>query len=345
VTWVPLLVASTVHAQASAPPRAAEQPTIAAGPASSETAEPSEPLPITLRPEPALRRLAQRVAHTLHRRTADVIALGGPPPPDLLEAVPSRHVAIARDADDNERIRVVFGGDEGVSYATDVFLPSLSGDAAVRAIALAIEALIDAARDGPPPEQDDGGSPWVTRYTLISPIPRPRPTEAIAKPTIYLRLLLGYSPTRERMLIGPGVGLGLCVGPHCVVLEGDLPLLPDEATAVDGAVISYRPVNVSVRGQFRPNWSNTWIPGASIGFVTRIGNASIVGTDVSQTVSNLGIRATLELAWRFLPRFEWVIEAGVDAAISRAQFIRYGEVVALEDFWTPWFVSSLRLRP
>jgi hypothetical protein len=320
---------------------ASAQEVIAAAAEGSETREE----PIVLRPAPELRRLSQRVAHTIHRRTGTPVAVGEEPPPEILEAVPAHHVAIARREANPDEIRVVYGGEEGISYGTTVFLPRLSGDAAVRAIALAIEALSDAAADGPPPEEADEGSPWVTHYTLISAIPRPEPVEAIAKPTIFIRLLFGYSPTREKVLIGPGAGLGLCVGPHCVVLEGDLPLIPDEATANDGATISYRPVNVSIRGQFRPNWSNTWIPGASIGFVTRIGNASIEGTDTSQTVSNLGIRGTLELAWRFIPRFEWVIEAGVDVAISRAQFVRYGEVVALEDFWTPWFVTSFRLRP
>ncbi len=314
-----------------------------AEPDASEDAPPVDPL--VLRPAPDLRRLSQRVAHTLRRRTGAPVAVGQAPPPEILEAVPGGHVAIARTEGRTAEIRVVFGGEEGISYGTTVFLQSVSGDAAVRAIALAIEALRDAASDGPPPESAEEGSPWVTRYTLITPIPRPRRVEPIAKPTIFLRLLFGYSPTRERVLIGPGAGLGLCVGPHCVVLEGDLPLVPDEATANDGAIITYRPVNVSIRGQFRPNWSDTWIPGASIGFVTRIGNATIEGTDTSQTVSNLGIRGTLELAWRFLPRFEWVIEGGVDVAISRAQFVRFGEVVALEDFWTPWFVTSLRLRP
>jgi len=328
----------------AAAPAAAQAPEDSAADAEAP-AEPAPPPPITLRPEPDLRRLSNRVAQLIRRRTGGAVYLGDEPPPAILEAVPAGHVGIARNEDEEEELLIVYGGDEGISYSTTVFLPSLRGDEAVRAIALSIEALQDAARDGPPPESEDPGSAWITRYTLITPIPRPEPTEAIAKPTIYLRLLLGYSPTREKALIGPGVGLGLCVGPHCVVLEGDLPLIPDEATANDGAIITYRPVNISVRGQFRPTWSDTWIPGASIGFVTRIGNASIEGTDVSQTVSNLGVRATLELAWRFVDRFEWVIEAGVDVAISRAQFVRYGEVVALEDFWTPWVVTSLRLRP
>ncbi len=311
----------------------------------SQSEETTSVEPLVLRPTPELRRLSGRVAHTIHRRTGARVILGEEPPPELLEAVPARHVAIARREDNPAEIRVVFGGEEGISYGTTVFLTRLSGDAAERAIALAIEALEDAARDGPPPDTAEHGSAWVTRYTLITPLPRPEPVEAIAKPTIFLRLLLGYSPTRGQVLIGPGAGLGLCVGPHCVVLEGDLPLVPSETTANDGATVSYRPVNVSVRGQFRPKWSDTWIPGISIGFVTRIGNASIVDTDISQTVSNLGIRGTVELAWRFIPRFEFVVEAGMDVAISRAQFVRYGEVVALEDFWTPWFVTSFRLRP
>jgi hypothetical protein len=338
----PAAVSVFVAMLVAAAPVAGQAP-VAAETTSAE--DPGPPESLTLRPAPSLRRISTRVAQLLRRRTGGEVHVGEEPPPEIIEAVPAHHVAIAPDGEEGLEVRVVYGGEEGISYATTVFLVRARGDEAARAIALSIEALQDAARDGPPPESADEGSPWVTRYTLITPIPRPQPTEAIAKPTIYLRLLFGYSPTRQQVLIGPGAGLGLCVGPHCVVIEGDLPLVPDETTANDGVVISYRPVNVSIRGQFRPNWSDTWIPGASVGFVTRIGNASIAGTEISQTVSNLGVRATLELAWRFIPRFEWVLEAGVDVAISRAQFVRYGEVVALEDFWTPWLTMSFRLRP
>jgi hypothetical protein len=327
-TWI---VASTALAEEPDAPAGREPDTLAPD------------APLVLRPVPELGALAEGVAATLRRRTSLTVEVGDAPPPDILEAVPAHHVALARD---ETGVVLVLGGSGGLSYSTRLDLPRTRGDAAVRAVALAIEALHDAASDGPPPEREEGDtSSFVTRWTLITPIPRRAPRGAIARPAIYLRLLLGISPVRGTFLVGPGAGLGLCVGSSCVVIEGDLSLLADETTASDGAVIRYRPINVSVRAQFRPDWDDLFIPGATLGLVTRIGNAQIVGTDVSQTVSNLGIRATLELGLRFFPPFEFVIEGGVDLAISRAQFVRFGELVVLEDLWTPWVVTSFRLRP
>jgi len=329
--WLALVATPTsVRAQESAQESAQDPPT-------------EEPL--VLRPERQLRQVANRVAQTLRRRTGLLVEVGDAPPPGLLEAVPQHHVGLGWK-DDGAHVIVVLGGDEGLSYLTEIEADEPNRDATVRAIALAIEALQDAARDGPT-ESDrnaQADSAGRSHYTLI-PIPRVEPVGALAKPTIYFRLLIGYSPTRNQFLIGPGAGLGLCLGRNCVVIEGDLPLLADEHVARDGAVISYRPVNIAVRGQYRPDFGDTFIPGVSLGLLTRIGNATVQGTELGQTVSNLGLRGSLEVAWRFVPRFEWVLEAGVDLALTRSQFIRYGEVVLLEDLWTPWLGTSLRLRP
>jgi len=183
--------------------------------------------------------------------------------------------------------------------------------------------------------------------------PRPRagvpwrhgPYLLIARPTIYLRTLLGVSPVRGTLLVGFGTGLGLCVGGECVVLEADLPLLA-EVRATAGWETRYRFVNFSTRFQARP-WSfGDFTPGASFGLVTRIGTATLTETDTTRLATNLGVRGTLEIAWKFARRFELVLEAGVDLSLDRAKFIRTtGEVLLLEDRWTPWIVTSVRLRP
>ena len=51
---------------------------------------------LTLRPQPELRRLAEEVAAVLELRTGQRVEVGSPPPPGLLEAVPTGHVALAR---------------------------------------------------------------------------------------------------------------------------------------------------------------------------------------------------------------------------------------------------------
>jgi hypothetical protein len=185
----------------------------------------------------------------------------------------------------------------------------------------------------------------MTRWVLIREVPRPAAIEPIARPTIYLRFVAGWSPVREDVLLGPGAGLGLCVSAQCVVLEADVSLSSSDTVASDGAVVQYRPVNIAVRGQFRPDSEHPFTPGGSIGFLTRVGVAAIEGTDDSQIVSNLGLRIGLELAYRFVERFEVVLEGGVDIALSRAQFVRFAESVVLEDRWTPWLATTVRLRP
>lgn len=312
----------------------------------------AQPPVLVLRPEPSLAPLARRVVRTLERRLGIEVSVGDPPPPGLHEAVPSGHVALAVS---EARLSIVLAADEGVAYATELDLPRDTGDAAVRSVALAIEALLDASTDAPSPGERPRGAAtdagtWRTRWRIVGPRsaeiggPR-RAIVPLAKPTIHIRVLLGYSPTRGALLLGPGAGFGLCVTRHCVVLEGDLNLISDTRRASDDVLVRYRTVNFSVRVQLRPFDLGDVVPGLTFGLATRVGSASLEGTDVSRVVTNLAVRGTLELAWRFAPRFEAVLEAGMDLAINRAEFIRFGESLLLEDRWTPWFATSVRLRP
>jgi len=248
---------------------------------------------------------------------------------------------------------LVLGAEEGISFATQLTLPRGAGEARVRAVALAIESLRAAAAQGPPAvgEQSETLVRHGSSWTLVGGLPRGTPREPLAKPTIYLRLLLGVSPLRGTFLVGPGTGLGLCVGPHCVVLEGDLPLVAEERLSEDGTPVAYQAVNFSVRFQLRPFRWGALTPAVTAGLMTRVGTARLSGASTSTVATSLGVRSTLELAWEFVDRFEAVLEAGADVAINRAAFhrrpagIMSGETVFLEDRWTPWFVLSFRLRP
>jgi hypothetical protein len=308
---------------------------------------PARPALIVLRPGPGVERLLRPVARMLSWRTGATVILGEPAP-EVLEAVPAGHVGLGRE---DGTLRVVYGGPHGRAFSTEVDLPGEAADESARTVALAIESLLDSAATTPeelPPEWAGPGAWRVVesvRTIREREVRRRRSEEAIAKPTIFLRMLFGVSPVRGTFLVGPGAGLGLCVNAYCVVIEGDLPLVPEERRARDGARVTYRPVNVSTRVQLRPVQFGDFSPGFTIGFMTRIGNASIENTAENRIATNLGIRSTLELGWRFVPRFEGVIEAGLDMALSRARFIRSGEELFLEDTWTPWFVVSLRLRP
>jgi hypothetical protein len=301
---------------------------------------------LVLRPERGLEPLARQVARMLERRTGFEVVVGGPPPPGLAEAVPRGHVGMAvRDG----TLVIVLGGDHGISYATELDLPARATAAAARAVALAVESLRDASLDAPPPAVEGGSRParrWVYSWRFVGDLFPERSIEPIARPTLYLRILVGVSPIHGTFLFGPGAGLGLCVTGHCMVLEGDLPLFPERRRTGD-LTTRYRSVNFSVRFQYRPFEFGPFVPGITAGFMTRIGTATIEELDTSTVATNLGVRGTLELAYRFARRFELVLEAGLDVAISRAEFVRElsDEPLFLEDRYTPWGVLSTRLRP
>lgn len=315
--------------------------------ASSGAAQEPDPLTtLVLRPAEGTQSLVEHTARMLEWRRGVDVSVGEPPPPELLEAVPIGHVAMARV---EGKLRIVLGGRHGVTFATDLDEVTNDEDGA-RSLSLAIEALWDSAIAAPAPRVREArsASSWV--YVETEAYRREleerarRAVEPIAKPTVYLRLLFGYSFLRESFLVGPGAGFGLCVNDSCAVIEGELPVLADERRTNDDDVISYRAVSLSARLQFRPfDWGIVQ-PGVSVGFLTRIGNASVNG-DRSYLVTDLGVRASGELGLRIADELEVVAEGGVDLAISRAQLVLRSEGTYLADPVTPWVVASLRMRP
>lgn len=311
---------------------------------------------LTLRPEPDLRALAVRVARMLELRAQIAVPVGEPPPPGVPEAVLASHVGLARDGPE---VVVVLGGPQGLVYQSRVDLPS-GRDAAVRAVGLTIEALRDAAIEGPPPraEGEGPGARPGERVSFVYIEPEGglfgvrRRIEPIARPTIYLRLLLGFSTARDTALVGPGVGVGLCIEMSCAVLEGDLPVIPEERVSPsDHRIVRYRPISLGLRLQIRPWRWGDFVPAVTFGVLTRFGNAWVDPTcpdcmdGETQTVTDFGLRGTLELAWIFAEPFEIVLEGGVDFVANPARFIRGGDVVLLEDVVTVWVMTSVRLRP
>jgi hypothetical protein len=303
---------------------------------------------LVLRPAPEWRRVALRAARVLAARSGVDVSVGAEPP-GLLHGVPATHVAIGpRERVGGSRsVTVVLAGREATVFEAEL------------AVALTVEALRAAALDASLPDAPSEAGPraQVTRWRLVS-----RPVAEggtpwqlsggavlpVAKPTILLRILAGVSTVRGAPLVGPGVGLGLCVRDSCVVVEGDLPVLPEER-ANDRYTVAYRFLNIATRLQVRPVRLGPFLPGASLGFVTRVGTASLVapgGDRRTQTVTNLGVRATVELAVRIDRRFEVFAEGGLDLSLSRARFInRAGDELLLEDRWTPWLIAGARLRP
>jgi hypothetical protein len=312
-----------------------------------------------------LRSLGGPLVRSLARRTDRAVELGLPPPGGTALALPSGHVGIVpTEAHDPSRVTVTLIAADGRVYETEVGLPDGASPAAVRALALAVVDLDDAAREAPPLGEPPhiavgevapatrGGSSYVYIEREGGLFGRRRSLESVARPVIYLRAIVGgaFSETRQAFVIAPGVGLGLCVGDHCVVIEGDLPILEDQRVTVD-RTFSYRAVNLAVRLQLRPIRVDDVTIGATFGFLSRIGGAWIsdgVGAldGRNRVVSGFGTRQSLELAWMIERPFEWVFEAGVDVSIDPARFIvGVGANQVLEDEITGWGVTALRVRP
>ncbi|MBX3245587.1 MAG: hypothetical protein KF901_00215 [Myxococcales bacterium] len=290
---------------------------------------------LVLRPAEGLRPLAVAVRGELWRRAGLRAELGEAPPPGLEEAVPSGHVALT------ERDGALFLGVGAAGGATHVAAIEIAVDArpeTARTVALAIESLLDESFEPPL-----AARPARSAQTIFVEYEHERPPRESALPTVYLRVLLGWSPTREQLLIGPGAGFGLCVGLHCVVLEAELPLLADERPQSDGALLRYRALTATVRGQARVMLGARVTGALGLGLLTRIGIASLAAE--RQSISAFGVRSSVELAWRVAGPFEVVVEGGVDAMVGPMSSVTGPRDVVLEDRWTPWAVLSARLRP
>lgn len=319
--------------------------------------EPVPPSPIVVHVDPEFRGFGSALVRSLARRVDGEITLGEPSVELSLELSPG-HVRIApTEAHDHAFATVTLMGEGGRVFETEVGLPRQRA-AAVRALALAVLDLRDASLAAPPAEAPviaaGEVAPTVTSssgsdYVYLAPegglFGRRRTIEALARPTIYFRALLGYSTAQQAFLVGPGIGFGLCLGDNCVVIEGDLPILEERRMSSESTAISYRAVNLALRLQWRPIRIDSVTVGVTVGLLSRIGGAwQPDGT--TAVVSSFGTRQSLEIAWTIERPFEWVIEGGADVAITPARYIQSSTVITpLEDMVTVWGLTALRVRP
>lgn len=334
--------------------------------ATASAAEAQEPLaadaPLTLRPTQGLAPIAASVARALSLRMSVAVTVGDAPPPEVLEAIPAGHLALAHE---EGVMTLVLAGPEGQVFRSEVALPSLRDRGAARAVALAIEALRDAAITGAPEgsanrrrfrhrDHDIAWSYIEREGGLFGPR---EPIESDAKPLIQLGVLASLSTERLSFAIGPRIGLGLCLVDTCLILEGDVPILPEVRTSCDGRRIEYRAVALGLRLLVRPfNFEDVLFGALSIGIISRLGIASLVGVDVSRLTTDFGVRAAAELSWRFAPPIEIALEIGGDIHVSPARFVRTTrappgvpcppvETVLVEDVGNVFAALFLRLRP
>lgn len=297
---------------------------------SARQAEQTELSPIVILAEPSLRPLAREVARVLQRRTGRPHTLGGDPPV-IAEAVAAGELAmVERDG----VILLALAGQDGRTVTSHL---SVSGSVdSARTVALAVQSLADEAEVEveplPPP-------PPANTYVFLEYEPE-HVERRMARPSVFLRLLAGYSLSQKRVLVGPGAGFGLCVGTSCLSVEADMPLVP-ERHVLAGQDIRMRIVNAALRAQFRPIVRGDFSAGITVGLLTRILSATMVSTGERATASDFGFRGSLEGSWRFAGPFEWVVEAGADYVFDPPRL--FGLV--RENGFFPWVTSSLRMRP
>jgi hypothetical protein len=351
VTWSALVVAPAAaqRTEGRTARRAGARDSLAPAPTSVETGRELElrevsfdAPPVVLRPSDELRPLAVAVQVQLRRQGHELVL--GPPPPAIAEAVGRGEIAlVSRDG----HLWVGVGAHGGATHGASLALAPTATSETIRALALAVESLLDQAESVAWSPRPTTSAPRASNeFVYLDYDDTPPPREG-AKPTVFLKMLMGWSPSRDRVLLGPGAGFGLCVGLHCVVLEAELPLLPDERP-VAGGTLRYRALSASVRGQARVALPRALTVAIGLGLVSRIGTASLVGHDLRRTTNAFGARTSLELAWRVRRPFELVAEGGLDAMLSdqRGRYrLPSGQEEILEDRWTPWLMLSLRLRP
>jgi len=159
----------------------------------------------------------------------------------------------------------------------------------------------------------------------------------------YAKAYSGASTASDAPAAGLGTGLGLCVENNCLFVAAELPLSAGSAGARD---LRYRYLTFVSGFYARPFAFGDWTPGATIGFLSRLGHFEAdMGLPDEGIDTDLGARGSLELAWEVVSGLDLMGEGGVDFTIDRHQMATGSDLVARGDRWSPWAQAALRYRP
>jgi len=305
------------------------------------TADPGAPL--VVRASPDLSLLGQRVVEVLRRRGH--LARVGEAPSGAIPEVSAVGEITLWPTDTGLEVRLI--GPEGRDRVAH--LPSLDArdESSARIAVLALEALLDAPLPTLAATYDPDAPAYALRYPEFAPggaLYGRHQTPPVVMPMVILRFMLGYSSATGGLLVGPGAGLGICAYGHCLLLEAGLSLLPEDRL-VDAERYRFRSVDTGIRLLLRVWQGDIFGVHTGFGFLSRVGEAFALDSGERRVASDLGVRTTLEVSARVSGPFEFVLEGGVDAAITRATFLRAAQRIYLEDRVRPWVVFGVRLRP
>jgi hypothetical protein len=340
---------------------------------------------LTLRPSPELLALAVEAAEVLELRTGQRVEIGDPPPPGLMEAVPAGHVALAVDANGTIVIVlgaagglshdtvVRLGGQSGehvdaraVALAVEA-LRDLAMESSLSAPVAASAGDDRAGDDGAAPAdgaapvagatqpsasepssvaaQPEAGEQAVPGVLRDEPGNGHRETAGFlgeVEPFAYVRAYSGASAASPGPRMGVGTGLGLCVMRQCLVVFGEVPVTIGAGDPVD---TRYQYTTFGSGFYSRPFQWGSFTPGASLGFVTRLGYfEQDMGLPGRSLQTDLGARATLELGYELVTGLDVLAETGADLILDRLRVHSGDQEIARGERLTPWMQGSLRYR-
>ena len=298
---------------------------------------------LTLRPQPGLEGLAEEVAAVLELRTGQRVEVGDAPPPGVLEAVPAGHVAMALH---EGAVLLVLGAPGGRSFDAAVELESQGGASAARAVALAAEDLRDTAVELARRDDESAAEPQYRTTRRRSPFARaarrcrgpcgpaalrsrrrPRATRAMGpagaacwaetwiRSSTYA-YMAAHRPRATPCRAGSAPGSGCACSATACSSPASCRCWRPAATSSTCAIATRPSSRASTPGRSRSAASR---PGASLGFLTRLGHFEAdMGFGDRASTPTSGRAA----AWSWLSSscrgLDLMAEGGVDFTIDRA---------------------------
>jgi hypothetical protein len=159
---------------------------------------------------------------------------------------------------------------------------------------------------------------------------------------VFARIYSGASNASTGPRLGIGAGLGLCVIGQCLFVLGDVPMQLGEPSSLDAR---YEYTTFAAGFYSRPFRLGDLTPGASVGFLTRVGRfGRDMGLEEDELQTDLGVRGTLELAYELLRGFDLMAEGGVDWTLDRLNVGRGNDLRRRVDLVSPWMQGVVRYR-
>jgi hypothetical protein len=186
-----------------------------------------------------------------------------------------------------------------------------------------------------PSTKDDGGQPSQAReHDLLGKV----------EPLVFARMYSGASTASTELMAGIGTGIGVCVRRHCLFIAGELPVNTGSTSHLD---VRYRYPTFLSGFYTRPFSFGRFTPGASLGFLTRLGHFEAdMGMRDTGLDTDLGARGTLELGFEVASGIDLMTEAGVDLTLDRNRMVSSGDSLRNRgDRLSPWLQAALRYRP